>query len=417
MNLQFCKRLVLFVVIFCLAVASSNVIAGKPDKPPKPRPNPDLVDGSACVDSGSFFPAFVYSIESEKGSEIILSNAAGDCTIPVYKTSAGIGGTPSYLSYRLFEDKGRIVFTEAQPITSRPFRDTPPKIQLLEFQFDGAEIVSELPLSPTLLIEGPDIDGMRQGNFRASDLSPSGEHVLFAGYTVDSETGTKTNYFIYEIEIECSPVTNCTNRVFETQLMDGYLPVVQSPRYSLTRDRIYFEYGSSVRKLAFIEKDLNGEWPSLDYVTSSDPQLSSDPTLILEHGDGRYQFALGYWDHDGDTLINEVIAHPRRFPELDAYTIEILDVEHCLSTEQPGADECVVIGDRSDDALVIYGSGPSFITIPDDNPKLLFMDKVNGSFGPAIFEFELDTAAESILIDALESRKHEQVIQGVDSAN
>lgn len=384
MNSQFHKWLVSIMVFFCLTLAASSVVAKKPIKP---DPDPGI-DGAACVDSLSYFPAFVYSVS---GNEIFLSNAAGDCSISIYKTDRTIGGNPSHLSYRLFGDSspftGVIAWSEQYRDDDRVWY--PSKIQLLSFTVQDGEIVEPLPIEPILLLEAQYAPPV--GNVYAADLSPEGDRVVFAGYENNSD-----NYFIDETIIDCAPL--CRSRIYETQ-PDAYGDNVSihQPLYSLDKQRIYFELDYPDRRLVFIEKDESG-W--------------SDPVLILAHEDGDLDVgAIGYWDHDGDSFAQEVIAHPRRL--LDYDTIEILDIEACLATEPHGGDDCVVIGSRSDEGIVIEGFAPSFTSFTGEPPDLLYL--VETKRGPAVHEFDLSGLSERTAINAIKDKN--LWVWGVDAAD
>lgn len=343
MNMHFFKWLISISVFLCLLLGASSVLAKKPKPPPEPP-----IDGAACAESVSFFPAFVHALDNE----LFLSNAAGDCAIPVYKTDWSIGGAPSNLSYRWYGDEysGTGIITWSEQRYDRKGRTTGwlnSKIMLLHFTVDKRVIDQALPITPSLLLEAPDT--LPVGNVFDPDLSPSGGRVLITGFENYEE------YFFDEILINCTPPEPCRNRIFEGWLNEyGDYFNIKGARYSLDEQRIYFELVNYPnRRLVFIEKNGNGEW-------------SSAPTLILDHDDGGLGYgSVGYWDHDDDGYAEEVFAHPRDY--LGYRSIEILDVEACVA----GSPDCVV--SRGGEEIVIEGYGPSFSSFSDGPPDLLFL--------------------------------------------
>jgi len=346
MNTQFCKWLISIPVCLCLVLGASSALAKKPKPPPDP-----VIDGAACADSVSFFPAFVYTVDNE----LFLSNADGDCAIPIYKTDWSIGGAPSNLSYRWYGDvysgNGIITWSEQRLDRYRyTYQWLNSKIMLLHFTVNERIIDQTLPITPSILLEAPDT--IPVGNVFDPDLSPSGDRVLIAGFE------NYEDYFIDEILIDCAPPEQCRNRIFGGWVNEyGDYYNTNGPHYSPDEKRIYFELVNYPnRRLVFIEKDENGEW-------------SADPTLILDHDDGGLGYgSVGYWDHDNDGYAEEVFAHPRDF--LGYRSIEILDVEACVA----GASDCVV-GKNGED-IIIEGYGPSFTSFSDGPPDLLFLHEL-----------------------------------------
>jgi len=418
MNTQFCKWLVSFATFFCLIIFTSTVIAGKPvkpPKPPKPDPEPIIIGGSACVDSGSFFPAFAYTVSTnldndpyQEYSEIFLSNAEGDCAIKIYMTDDDWWA--SHLSYRYFPDNtGSIVFTEAKLLDDL-WAMAPPKIKILNFSIDEGAIVEELPLTSTLLVQAPEVDGIRDGTLGSPDLSPMGDRVVFRG------SNNVDNHFIDEIIIDCASNPQCRQRIFETQPdSNGDDVYLADPHYSLEKERVYFELGHPNKKVVFIEKE-DGNWPALNY--DSDPSLSSDPTLILDGaGDVLHLKSVGLWDHDGDNFAQEVIAVTRRITS-DFDSIEILDVEVCLKTDSASSGSCVVIGMGSDSGTIEGNTLlPASFTSFNENPPALLLRKYIGRKNEAgsIREFNLNNLSERIVVNAVKDRK--KGIFSVDSAD
>ncbi len=365
MNTQLCKWLISIPLCLCLGLSASSALAKKPKPPPDP-----VIDGAACADSVSFFPAFVYSVDNE----LFLSNADGDCAIPVYKSPTDwiIGGNPDKLSYRWYGDAdagiGKVVWEEDYVGRKNRISD---KFQLLSFTVVDGAIVDALPISPDLLLDVG--DGAPAGLVASPELSPMGDRVVFTGVGL---VGGLLYFFMDEMEIHCAPL--CRDRVFESWQDangDGFKP--NSPHYSLEKERIYFELiDHPIRRLVFIDKDINGAW-------------STEPTLIMDdHEDGRYgPGSVGYWDHDGDGYAQEVIAHEREF--IDGYeTIEILDVEACVA----GSPDCVLT--RDDEEIVIEGYGPSFNSFSDGPPDLLFLREDLPGEEWTIREYDLSTGSE-----------------------
>ena len=391
MNTQLCKWLISIPVCLCLVLSASSALAKKPTPPPDP-----IDDGAACVDSGSDFPAFIY-VEIRDDDEIYLSNAAGDCSISVYKAEWNISGVPTHLSYRYYGDfssgHGTIVWSEQQ--RDDDYVPLPSKIQMLNFTISGGAVVESLPIVPTLLIQ--------QGTLYAPDLSPEGERVLFTGNENDG-----LNYFIDEMIIDCAP--DCRTRIFETRPdLNGDHISIHQPLYGLDGQRIYFEYGYPDRKLAFIAKDEDGYWPALDYGSSTSGTTTSDPVLILAHEEGSLGVGgIGYWDYDNDGFAEEVIAHPRYFT--DYHAIEILDVEACVANEAA----CTV--SRYGEDIVIEGRSPSFTTFTDNPPALLYTYQTSKTSGVALRELNLQDFTGRTLIEAITGRRS-PFLGGVDSAD
>lgn len=432
MNRKFNELLIFIILVMLLAAVCSPTIAGVKDcedpkweshpactgTDPDPDPEPDpVIDGSACADSESFFPAFAYMVSTHldndpyaEYTEIFLSNAEGNCAIQIYGTSDDYRAIQ--LSYRFFSNNtGRIVFTESKFIDDL-WAAAPNQIRMLDFSINEGAIVEELPLSSTVLAKAPDVDGIRDGSIYMPDLSPMGNRVVFVGLNGDGDI-----YFIDEIEIACASEMQCRQRVFETQSdVAGEAVYLANPHYSLEKDRIYFELGHPLKKVVFIEKE-GGIWPALDY-DSEDPSLSSDPTLILDgEGDVLKVRSVGLWDYNGSGA-REVIAMPRRITS-DLDSIEILDVEACLETDPPGSDSCVVLGVGSESGITIEGDTllPVSFTSFNENPPALLLRKYVGrpNESSSILEANLNDYNEQILINAVKDRK--KFIGSVDSAD
>jgi len=398
MNTQICKWLISLSVFLCLTFAASSAVAKKP-APPPPPPDP-VSDGAVCADSGSFFPAFMY-VEIRNDDEIYLSNAAGDCSISVYKADWNISGIPTHLSYRFYGDSfsghGVIVWSEQE--RDDDYVPLPSKIQMLRFTITDGAIEESLPISPTLLLQ----QIPRVGSMYAPDLSPEGDRVIFAGNENDD-----LNYYIDEMRVDCAP--DCRTRLFETRPdANGDNVSIHQPLYGLDGQRIYFELGYPNRKLVFIEKDKTGVWPALDYASSADGTTTSESVLILAHEDGSLGVGgIGYWDYDDDGFAEEVIAHPRSF--LDYHTIEILDVEACVANE--GGCNVAMYGED----IMIEGRSPSFTTFTDDPPDLLYTYLASKTSGVALRALDLDNLSERTLINAIKGA-NSPFIGGVDSAD
>lgn len=413
----------LFLIVFLMAMGSSPVMAKvdcdkrpehptcpddpNPDPPPPPDPDPED-PGSLCADSESDFPAFAYTVSTQldndpwlEYTEIFLSNAEGNCAIKIYGTDEDYWSL--HLSYRYFPDDntGRIVFTERKYIDDL-FAHAPTQIRMLNFSIDEGAIVEDLPLSSTLLVQAPDVDGIADGSLSFLDLSPMGDRVVFVGSNNDDKP------FIDEIKIDCASNPECRQRIFETKGVP-----LKSSLYSLDKERVYFTVDYPNRNVVFIEKE-SGNWPALKYDNPEYPRLSSVPTLILE-GEGDYQHikSIGLWDHDGSGIAQEVIAMPRHITS-DLYSIEILDVEACLEADP----QCVVPGVASASANVMDATLlPVSFTSYDVYPPALLLVKYVGRRNEtgSILEVNLNDFDEQILINAIKDRK--KIIHSMDSAD
>lgn len=306
------RKVLAAIVSLCVACAMSSAAMAK--KPPKPPPEPPPDPGAACAESDSFFPAFVYAF----GSEIRLSNAAGDCSILVHELiNTEIRGIDaSSIKYRLFATEGggwlgKVIWSEQQDYTVQ--NGWPPtEVRMLEFQVSDQVITTPLPLEPRVLLVEP--EGWE--NFETPDLSPDGERfVVQVKYSDDAGSA-----YIFEYDIPGSgPIDPLSGElVVELNAEDLGLEIVYGsrPTYGIVSDgdRVYFGYGKPQRNLAFVEKAADERW-------------SSDVQLVVTREDGQGGPGdVGIWS-DG----SEVVA---RLNEVDGLeSIEILDVDACVTGE------------------------------------------------------------------------------------
>jgi len=309
MNSQFCKWLVSIMVFFCLTLVASSAVAKKPVKPP-PEPEPGI-GGAACVET-ELFPAFVYEITGE----LFLSNAEGDCSIPIYRTDGLL--MASNMSYRFLGDMvtgngvGKIVLSERSLINRKTY--APPKIILVEFEVIDREITTTLPMTPRVLLEQPDDFSVGFG-----DLSPTGDKII-----VSASSEHPTGY-IWEFEIPQSGMVEPENWNVLFTLEDD--AGIMNPLYGLSdeQERIYFQYDWPDIKLVYIQKDPgSADW-------------SQNPVLIAEDdslfpGSG----AIGLWDYGSG--LREVLAAG------SWDTIKIFDIDTCAGSIPPGSgDACIVV--------------------------------------------------------------------------
>lgn len=391
------KWLVTATAYIGLLLLATTVDAKKPGKPP-PEPEPST-DGAACVESGSFFPAFMYVVSDfghhgQTENEIFLSNAIGDCRIPIYTTTDVIVPT---VSYRLSGNRGKIVWSTRE-WSKRIASYTPAKILLLEFEIEGGAITTPLPLMPRVILEEPDW-GTDGGNVYSPDLSPSGDSVIVSAYQPGEVVG-----YIWEFVIpdpESGPVEAWNWDVvfsLERDLEEGLeRGTLHYPHYGLREDRIYFGFVDySGRNLAYIQKDSNG-W-------------SQEPVIIATREEGLGPSGIGLWDYGYGE--REVLAYPHAYGDSD--TIEILDVDVCTGLEPEGF--CVVVDtiegfDQANFTTFAEGPLPALMYLYDEN-----MDNAWYSIRECNLESAIvgDSCYRTV-IDVIMSDK--QTISFIDSAD
>jgi len=379
-------------VSLCLAGAVSSVAMAK--KPPKPPPEPPPDPGAVCAESASFFPAFVYAF----GGEIRLSDAAGECSIPVNELEDAEfrGNDASSIRYRLFDEgndlwRGRVIWTE-NPDYSLKTGWPPTEIRMLEFEVSDQVITTPLPLEPRVLLVEP--EGWE--NFETPDLSPDGERFVVQARFSEDE-GAAAYIFEYAIP-ETGPIDPGNHELVVALDADelGLDSVYASrPTYGVVSggDRVYFGYGHSPRNLAYVEKNSPENWNS-----------EAEPVLVVTREDGQGGPGdVGLW-FDG----REVVA---RLDEVDGLeSIEILDVDACVA----GEVGCVLV-----DGIEAVQVG-SFTTITEGPlPALLYLYDVDARLvGYEIRECDLTQPPASCgrtVIPGIKDRT--RTLQFVDAAD
>jgi len=349
----------------------------------KPGGN-DGVDGAACVDSGSYFPAFAYEVSdfSKKGAfELYLANAEGDCSIMIYKGNYSFNGDISYRYYKITR-MGKIAWAQNKDGHKRNDIQNA-VIRLLTFEVEDEAIMGVLPLSSELLYVTP--QSSPYGGVSGVELSPSGDKIVF------EEWRDYSDHYLWELDLTSLECTDpCLEKIFESHT--GINDNAKSPAYNLDGDRVYFELGNfdtDIHNIAFIEK-IGSLW--------SDEIIFKTYSNGVVYGD----LAVGLWDWDFQGDAREVVAFSRRFGG-GVRVLEILDVENCLTNSI--IDPCVVVDG-------IPGAEPSFTNFSAD---LLYLFEDSTVTGPSVREYDLDGGTWRTVMDVITGGSNR--IHGVDGAD
>jgi hypothetical protein len=384
----------LTVIAFVFGMLAVPAYAKKPIQPP-PDPEPAV----GCAESGSFFPAFVYAFDNQ----LFLSNAAGDCSLFVYRAAESIGGVPSNIGYRLFEDAtaghfvGKVVWSER-------LLDTPGKIMLLEFEVQDGVLLNDLPMIPRTLVVEPD----NWGNLYAPDLSPDGTRIVASTYEAGEVMGYLVEYEIPQQDEFEGPgeIAFADGQViFQLAASDTVAghAAIGRPLYGLRndRERVYFRFDYPERVFAYVERDPVYGWA--DY--------STDYTVVATRSGGGDLSAVGFWAD-----YREVLARRATVDGFDF--VEILDPDACEATIPAGtAADCIVIGQG--DGIEAWGA-ISFTTRTEGSlPALLYLYDVDArNVGYSIRECDPSLAEVSCHVTLYEGVKDpKRTYYGVDSAD
>jgi hypothetical protein len=322
------------------------------DPPPEPEPDPDPDPVNSCANSGSDFPAFVYQVKDQ----LLLSNAAGDCRIAIYKTDFVI---PWGKSFRYFPEDtdptsgyGRLAWYERDDLP------LPNQLYTVEFHIDNGAVVETLPLTPTPLT-------MPESDIGEPAFSADASQV----YATGSDTEGKRFIDVFDLE------RGTRDRVFETKPDENTYVAIHGMEPGLEDRRLYFRLwplfapvGSVdyTNSLVYIERDENGNWPGIFY-DASDPRLSSEPTVIIvDEYSHESTLSIGFWDYDDDGELNTVLSQSSVIsPGLSE--VEILDIENCVN----GYGPCFILGSRSMSGQAYEGGRPSLTSFSENPPSLL----------------------------------------------
>lgn len=399
----------LLLTLFLTALNTGPVIAAdvcdkKPDLPkcdpvPDPPPGPDPgIDGSACAELESFFPAFAYVFTGE----LFLSNSEGDCSISIYKADGTMMGVPTNISYRLYDgevagvDEGRIVWNQRDPGDSSVMN-----VLLAEFQIEAGAILTPLPIIPRVVFQEP----VGYGSIMDPDLHPDESKVIVSAFQVGEEEGWLWEFDIPELGSGPAPfeeVRELAYRDVRNNPDDMYGTLLQ-PLYGLSQanERVYFSYFTGLsfpltHNLSYVEKIGDDVW--------------SEPVLIAQRlGGYSGPGSVMEWDYGFGS--KDVMAFTNTVDGVDL--IEILDVEECVNN----TEGCTVV-----EGIEGWDQA-SFTTFTEGQlPALLYLRREEArNVGYSIRECDLTAALLSpdscyrTVINGIKNPK--RTLYGVDSAD
>jgi len=344
---------------------------GKPTPPPPPPPLP----AQTCpAEPGVVFPAFAYTkakyittITKRRttrvydGSDLYIANSTGTCSIPIYIGTAESSFGPH--SYRQIGTEALIAWSYNS------------QIMLLKFHVVDGSVVETRPIPPSIVYTLNYTPSAIMG----VDISRDGDTIYYP-----DEVGTVDGRWISTVnQISIAGCTsNCTSQ-FIYQLNDDNGP--GGVEVNDADDRLYMaihDRPPNIRTISFLEKQ-GGTWssPLLRHVVSN----QDAPYATVS---GLTGIGVGKWDHDNDSILNDVLTFVVERTSGD--TFDIIDVTNCSAS---GVTSCLSSGESAVVRTGIAAPGANFISSPDGAPKLLI------NTGGWVRELDLDSGAITPLVE------------------
>ena len=354
-------------------------------KPPKDDPPPPI-DGAACAQSASVFPAFAYTVQISgrkgiSGYELYLSNADGDCSVKIHTN--GYEGNDLEFSYSQNGNDGVLVWRQDNNENAgRKDVDAQyDRIKIIRFQISAKEVTSSLPLtSNTVAITTAD-----HNSFRYIDLSEDGNKIAVS--VGNNDAGGLTLNSIREIDISsCS--SSCS---LSAPLLSSNEHITVGLSYNADQSRIYYtgKYRNDSPDplvgqyyVAFIENQ-GSSWSSPRFITLSGNGFHGSPSYFRQPDVAIAD--LG----NGSTEV--LVFHYSQYNDSGAYSAQIIDVGSCSTI---GTGDCLSSGDSS---IVKNVSNSQKVSFNDKiNAISILVTESSSASSGNIVEFDLSSSASSV---------------------